>query len=119
MTHISLKEIIADLGALLERERASLINGDLDIIATMLPEKEKLIAQINGSEVEQPGDFSDLHAKITRNQALLDSAMEGIRTVSRRMSTLQRLQKSLDTYDSHGRKSDIIATGISSVEKRA
>ena len=110
--------IIAQLDALLETERAALLRGDLQAIADTVAKKEQLIDMLNKG-VARPADLSGLHHKLRRNQALLDGALQGIRTVAARMAAYRRIRKSMDTYDREGRKLTIPGDISRKVEKRA
>jgi hypothetical protein len=107
------------LDELLEAEREILLAGDLEKLVEMLPRKEALIDTLNHGELRGGETLTRLDGKIRRNQLLLDSAMEGIRTVSRRLAALRRVRSSLETYDSKGRKQQIEIGAGNSVEKRA
>lgn len=107
------------LDELLEKEREILLSGELEKLVEMLPNKEALIDALNHSELRGGETLKRLDGKVRRNQLLLDSAMEGIRTVSRRLAALRRVRNSLETYDSKGRKQQIEIGSGNSVEKRA
>ncbi|QUJ76284.1 flagellar biosynthesis protein FlgN [Sulfitobacter albidus] len=106
------------LEMLIERERASLLTGDLDTLGALLSEKELLIADVlqgsNGPEL--PGLLRD---KMHRNQLLLKSAMEGINAVSARLAALQEVRATLGTYDAHGRKAGAAPQPFARIERRA
>lgn len=112
-------EKIAALDALLEAERKALLAGELEKLAAMLENKEGLIAAINGAEHDDLPALQKLDGKVRRNQLLLDGALEGIRSVARRMAALRRIRSSLETYDSAGKKRNIDMTADRAVEKRA
>lgn len=118
MKNPATQDIIGKLNALLEQERTALINGDLNRIGDLLEHKEYLIGMLNSLDATQD-DLSLLHGKVSRNQSLLDSALDGIRTVARRLATLRRVRRSLDTYDARGHKTTIQSNSVSTVEKRA
>ena len=111
--------LFESLDALLDRERAALLDGDLGALADLLAEKEALMQRIaeDGGPVRQ--QIETLQGKALRNQALLDSALRGIRTVATRFATLRRIRKSLETYDEYGQKSVLPATPDPKVERRA
>jgi len=109
--------IIGALDDLLEKERTALIGGDLDVISRSLPEKERLIDALNTSG--QREGLIGLQGKLMRNHALLDSAMDGIRSVANRLGALRRVRNSLDTYDESGRRTTIEGFREKQVEKRA
>lgn len=110
---------IEALEVLLEREREALLEGDLDQLVTQLEEKETLIDTLNGCGDAAGERLHQLQSKVLRNQALLDSALQGIRSVANRMSALHRIRRSLDTYDESGRKTTIESVPARQVEKRA
>jgi hypothetical protein len=84
MTEVTFQDTLDSLEELLEQERTALINGNLDQIGEFLNRKEELVDQLNSSDIEQPDELAYLQRKVARNQALLDNALEGIRTVARR-----------------------------------
>jgi flagellar biosynthesis/type III secretory pathway chaperone len=119
MTTDIFRETIEALHDLLEREREALLRGDLDLLVRQLEEKKSLIDTLNGADRADGGELRDLQGKVMRNQALLDSALEGIRSVANRMSALHRIRRSLDTYDESGRKTTIEGLRDRTMEKRA
>jgi len=70
--------LIKSLEEVLDLERAALVDGDLERLNHMVPEKEKLIGAINDLQVLSSDDLIRVHQKVERNQALLNSAAEGI-----------------------------------------
>lgn len=116
-------EIIQDtinaLDDLLDAERRALLNGDLEEISRLMERKEALIDALNAQEATDRAELDSLNAKVERNQDLLNSALEGIRAVARRLAAMRRIRGSLDTYDAHGKKSAIDLRTKRSVEKRA
>lgn len=110
---------IAALDALLERERTALLDGDLELLVSQLEEKNALIDALNAAPDPADVALTGLREKVLRNQALLDSALEGIRKVAARMSALHRVRRSLDTYDETGRKTTIESATEHQMEKRA
>jgi len=110
--------LAARLDALLETERAALLRGDLKSIALGVAEKERLIAAFEALDAPQAG-LADLQAKLIRNQALFDGALQGIRSVALRIASFRHIRKSMDTYDRQGRKQTIFGDIARRVEKRA
>lgn len=107
------------LDDLLEAERDALLKGDLQGLTRLAENKEQLIQSLNETDQTDLEMLSVLDSKVKRNQLLLDSALEGIRTVARRMSALRRIRASLDTYDASGRKNSVEIAATSSVERHA
>ncbi|MGX0875333.1 hypothetical protein ACSSV4_000005 [Roseovarius sp. MBR-154] len=110
--------LAAQLDALLETERAALLRGDLGAIAAGVAEKERLIAAFEALGPRHVG-LADLQAKVIRNQALFDGALQGIRSVALRIANFRRIRKSMETYDQQGRKQTIPGDIVRTVEKRA
>lgn len=111
--------ILANLDDLLDRERAALLNGDLDGISRSLREKERLIDMLNALPASPEPELASIRRKVQRNQALLDGALEGIRSVAERLSALRRIRDTLETYDQTGQKTVLDGLRPGRVEKRA
>ena len=107
------------LDGLLDRERHALITGDLRAIEPLLEEKEALLNQIAAQNGPARPQIEALQGKALRNQALLDSALRGIRNVASRFATLRRIRKTLETYDEFGQKTALPAAQDRKVERRA
>ncbi len=124
MTLEAQQAIIDELDQLLEKEREALLAGDLEQIGRLMELKEQLIDKINSLDAEAKAALdrsalSQMQDKMTRNQALLQGAMEGIRAVADRIAGLRRVREGLETYDQAGRKTQH-TTGLKGhVEKRA
>ncbi|WP_300546599.1 flagellar protein FlgN [Roseovarius sp.] len=119
MTHDTEHQIIRRLDSLLEIERAALLKGDLQAIPKLVEEKEGLIDALNAMTDSVPSKLEALQAKVTRNQALLDGALQGIRNVAARMAAFRRMRRSMETYDEYGHKHTILGEVDHKVEKRA
>jgi flagellar biosynthesis/type III secretory pathway chaperone len=119
MSHDDAQTLIDRLDDLLEQERVALLQGDLEAIATLLENKERLIDALNALTESDRPEMEGVEAKVRRNQALLDGALQGIRHVAARMAALRRVRRGLETYDAKGAKSTIEGEAEYSVEKRA
>lgn len=119
MTMDASQNTISELDGLLEQERAALLKGDLDTVLRLLELKEGLIDRLRALEAADRPDLGQVQEKVTRNQALLNSALEGIRAVAERMADMRRVREGLETYDRRGRKTHITAGTRPSVERRA
>lgn len=107
------------LDDLLDAEREALMAGDLEGLTRLAENKERLIEALNATEQTDLDALSMLDRKVKRNQLLLDSALEGIRTVARRIGALRRIRASLDTYDATGQRQTIDVDTTRSVERHA
>ena len=119
MTEPTPQMLIDRLDDLLECERETLLRGQLDAMADIAEEKERLIDALNALEPEEHPDLTDLQSKVARNQVLLDGALQGIRNVAARLAALRRIRRTLETYDESGRKQTIQGEVERRVEKRA
>ncbi len=119
MSNEDFEDVIDALDDLLEAERTALLAGDLDEVARLLERKETLIESFATLDEVDRAPLADLQEKVKRNQALLDQALEGIRSVSRRLAALRRVRTSLETYDEKGERQKIDMSQDKSVEKRA
>ncbi len=106
------------LAALLDQEKAALLDGDFDRIAELMDEKQALISALEGKG-SATGDLAPLRDGLRRNQELFDQALAGIRNVAARLGDLNRIRKSMNTYDAQGRPQVIDAPDTKRLEKRA
>lgn len=106
------------LDALLDVERTALLQGDLERVAALMAEKESLVNELEASKSAQDA-LASLRNKVSRNHALFDSALAGIRAVVARIGSVQTVNKQLDTYDATGRRHSIGAHSEKALEKRA
>ncbi|MFS4581708.1 flagellar biosynthesis protein FlgN [Phaeobacter sp. C3_T13_0] len=119
MTDQTPQQLIDELDSLLDVERAALVSGDLQKLEPLLAQKEMIITKLNMTADLERETLEHVQGKVSRNQILLDSAMEGIRAVAARMAELRRVRKGLDVYDQAGRKTRFATSGTPSLEKRA
>ncbi|MCB1340510.1 MAG: flagellar biosynthesis protein FlgN [Pseudooceanicola sp.] len=111
--------VIDELDQLLDQERKAVLAGDLETIARILALKETLIDRVNAIPPQGPRDLRGLTEKLSRNQALLTAAMEGIRAVADRMADLRRVRQTLETYDRTGRRNRQQTPTHGTIERRA
>lgn len=112
-------DLVSQIESLLEKEHNALVNGKLDALVKLLEQKQSLIDALNAAPFTEIGALQALQAKAIRNQAMLESATRGIKSVSNRLSTLQKVRKSLETYDARGQKQTIHGSQKTTLEKRA
>lgn len=115
----SAQDLINELDDLLDQERQVLLNGELNQLPRLMVLKENLIDRIRGQDALEQAVLSGVQGKVTRNQALLNSAMEGIRAVADRIADLRKVRRGLETYDRSGRKTEVGTQSRSTVERRA
>ena len=104
---------------LLDAERSALLLGKLDDVSRLHTQKERLIGTLSVNAEKNEAKFEGLTSKIKRNQALLNSALDGIRSVSRRLSAIKQVRHSLETYDALGRKLTVDIRTEGKLEKRS
>lgn len=119
MTNPNPQTFIDELDRILDEERVALLDGDLKKMEKILARKEEAIEQLNAISGLEQKTLKHVHTKVVRNQDLLESAMEGIRSVALRMAELRRVRKGLDVYDSTGRKTRYGTRLDKKLEKRA
>jgi len=112
-------DLIKSLEEVLDLERTALVDGDLDRLNHMAPEKEKLIGAINELRVFDSDELIRIQKKVERNQALLNSAAEGIRAVASRMAELRRVRQEFSTYGADGQRNGFAVRSHAKLEKRA
>lgn len=116
------EHIESDIDALedlLDAERAALLLGKLDDVSRLHAQKERLIETLSAHVVQDEAKFEGLNDKVKRNQLLLDSALNGIRSVSRRLTAIKDVRRSLETYDAFGHKLKFDIRTAGKLEKRS
>lgn len=106
------------LEELIDAERAALISGDFDRISELLDEKERLVGSLHDLPLDHEV-LTPLSDGLRRNQELFDAALAGIRNVAARLGDLNRVRKSVETYDSTGKKHSLSAPEVQRLERRA
>lgn len=117
MTLFNRRTAAQSLNNLLEQERMFLLAGDLNALAKLAPEKERLFKLIPTVSLDAK-TLREMAQKADRNQALLLAANKGIRAVSRRIEALRNHKSQLRTYDAGGQRQDL-GHPTSKFEKRA
>ncbi|TCL01459.1 hypothetical protein BXY66_2774 [Shimia isoporae] len=113
------KDLIAEIDALMDDERAILKAGELHRLPDLLERKETLFEQLKDHEGASDEELLALRNKSEDNQPLLEAAMNGIRTVMDRMKDLARVKNTLETYTNQGQRYAVPMTSGSTFEKRS
>lgn len=118
MTDTTQHTLAQQIRELIEKERAALLAGDFGAIEELLDTKQALVDQLTANSM--PAEtVAPLRDGLRRNQALFDQALAGLRTVANRLGDLNKARKSVNTYDSLGRKQSIEAAAKHKLERRA
>lgn len=91
---------------LLAQERDLLLRGEIEMLARLLPRKERLLDCLEEGDIT----FSlveDLRICFEQNQQLLRAVLEGLRAASLRLKTIERGNYGLRTYTENGLPSDL------------
>jgi len=102
--------VIHPLVAILAEERDALISGDFDGLPGIALRREGILADLAVDGIDRDGAIL-VDAALARNQALLATAIAGVRSVGRRMEQLVRLRDGYETYDSSGTRARLGADG--------
>ncbi len=111
--------LIRELDGLLDKENAAILGGDLDLIHRLLETKQQLVERINAIAAPGIEGLPALTVKLARNQELLHSAMQGVKSVAVRLAALRAVRDEFLTYDASGRKNRHRASRPASIEKRS
>ena len=111
-------DLIAALHAILAREGEQLRRADFSGLDRQGAEKDRLTDLLDRSPHGSSAALEGLRDHARRNAALMMASLRGVRAARRRFDLLRKVQTSLNIYDSHGRRHDVIIDGAS-VERRA
>lgn len=89
---------------LLDRERAMILNGELDGLARSAPRKEALIASLKVSDAAR---LQQLRRKADRNQTLLQAVARGLKAARDRIGRSGGTGPALRTYGADGAAHDL------------
>ena len=106
------------LDILLETERSALLAGDFGRLPGLAREKDSLLEGQTRLDGVPRAQIDALRQKVTRNQMLLEGAIQGIRNVMTRLNAHRRVRDGLETYDSQGRR-QTMRVRAPRIEKRA
>lgn len=107
------------LDALLEREYAALLDGDLASIERLGSEKVALLEKVSVAAVDDLDGFASMRNRLIRNQTLAQSAIEGMRMAIRRVKEINEVSASLRTYRKDGKKVQVAIRGGDALSKRS
>lgn len=114
---MSVERTSSALAALLEEERAALLAGDFDRLASLAERKESLAAGLE--TLADAEALAGLRDRLERNAALLDGAAAGVRSVAERLAAMREVRDALSTYDADGRRRDARHGTAPRLERRA
>jgi len=111
-------DLCSDMLDLLEQEQAALVNGRIDALTRLMPEKERLAAALARTPpTGKAAELARMQQLVARNAGLLSAARRGIGTARARLRQLAE-GATLDTYDKHGQRQNLMP-GTSRIERRA
>jgi len=119
MSDASAQALIDELDRLLDFEREAILHGNLQEMQDLVTRKESLIDALSDLDVPNAAPISEIQGKLSRNQMLLDGALQGIRRASARLAAERKVRRSLETYAEDGQKKTIDAQISRQLEKRA
>ncbi|MBY5987069.1 MULTISPECIES: flagellar protein FlgN [Roseovarius] len=119
MSETSAQTLIDELDRLLDFERQAVLDGNLQEMSDIIRKKECLIDALSDLDASHAAPMSEIQDKLTRNQTLLDGALQGIRRASARLAAVRKVRRTLETYGEDGQKKTIDARVARQLEKRA
>lgn len=119
MTDRSPQDLFDALDDVLDAERTAVLGGDLDKMAQLLEKKEELIDALLEADAVAAEPISEIQDKLSRNQILLDGALQGIRRAAARLAAVRQVRRTLETYGEDGQKKTIDSYVARQLEKRA
>ena len=96
------------LDTLLEDMAVQVRRADFSALARLTPQLETALAGLGG--IVDAAVMGRLQRKAEENALLLDAARRGLRAARRRLEETRRVGAGLQTYDGHGRRSELRGT---------
>lgn len=94
-------DVIADLHALLDDEKAAILDARFVALPALEAAKAHLLAELKEINPEQR-HLLQIKAKLDENQSLLLSAIKGVSAARDRIAALHHVQQGLSVYDASG-----------------
>lgn len=91
---------------LLDEEREAIRLAAFDRVDALAPKKERLLQALPDADLT-PSDLSRLAQSVSRNQRLLQAAIDGFSGVQDRLAALRRAAEGFDTYARDGGRSRV------------
>jgi len=111
--------LCAELRDLLEREHTALLSGQIDIIARLAGEKERLqSALVKLHDRAQLPGLASLRELALHNADLMRAVHRGIKAAQTRIAQIREGGPNLNTYDRRGQRCSLGA-GLKTLERRA
>lgn len=106
------------LEALLDKEKAILLDGRLDDLGHIARKKDVLI---NSRKLKTSNSniLSRIRQKADRNQLLLNAAISGLREVTTKLEALRIGPEKLNTYDQTGQRNHLAGDHKGALQRRA
>ena len=105
---------LRQLLSVMESERAVLLGGPLDDLATISAKRDQLLESlVNGGPVSQRilgARLADIKSMAKRNGALLKAAMEGMKDAQEEIENMEKNLNEMDTYAPDGAKMVVAQT---------
>ncbi|MGB7319152.1 MAG: hypothetical protein WBC85_14405 [Planktotalea sp.] len=113
------RRLASELEALLEREYAALLAGDLLSFEQLIAQKVSLLEALGALSVAELTSLAPLRTRLHRNQRLAESAIKGMRSAITRAKDIRHVSQSLSTYNEAGQSSLVKMQPSSSLSKRS
>ncbi|MEC7764640.1 MAG: hypothetical protein VX874_22245 [Pseudomonadota bacterium] len=91
------------LDALLDREKALILKGDILGVQALFSEKERLLSRVGRARFQRTR-IEALMKKAERNNALLEASARGFKAVQDKLIALRGTGGELSTYDREGQR---------------
>lgn len=111
--------IFQNLRELLEDERAALLAGNLEGLPDYLVRKQTALRKLESEKTKDADGLREVQTMMLRNQELMESALQGIRSVANSLETARKIRASLETYDVTGHRQIVNVQQHQELEKRA
>ena len=115
MTH---EDLCQSLEAVLDAECDALKQGHYDALDPLVERKATLMQDVLDCEDLPETALHELKSRISRNQDLIDMAMQGVRAVTQRMQDLHRARDRFETYDKNGHWQSVDSRARPQLEKK-
>lgn len=101
-----IKRALGGIVECLDKERAVMLDGQLQDLAPLVEKREALVAGLEGIPGIDDPQFrpliEDIQSRSKRNASLMEASMQGLRDGRAVLETIRETQARLGTYDAGG-----------------
>ena len=105
--------------AVLEKERAALLDGDLQNLGDFVMLKSEILDTLSSKNIPKAQDWHIVQSRLKENQRLIEAALNGLLSVNDKLQEARHAFERLSIYDPTGKKTSYAVNVPRKLERKA